>query len=70
VKVSLSIAADRYPSLIDAIRQVPGTTVAEERMAMIGRESSPGSTAPLWRIEHAQATKAAPMPLVITILPR
>jgi Putative zinc-finger len=70
VKVSLSIAADRYQSLIDAIRQVPGTIVTEERMAMIGRELSPGSTASLWRVEHAQMTKAAPMALVITILPR
>jgi hypothetical protein len=70
VKVALSIAADRYQTLIDAIRQVPGSTVTEERMAIISRELSPGSTASLWRIEHAHVTKAPPTTLVITILPR
>lgn len=70
VKVTLSIAADRYQTLIDAIRQVPGATVTEERMAIISRELSLGSTASLWRVEHAQVTKASPVTLVITILPR
>jgi hypothetical protein len=70
VEVTLSIAADRYQTLLDAIRKVPGTTVTEERMAIVGRDLPPGATASLWRIEHPQATKAPLMTLVITILPR
>jgi hypothetical protein len=70
VRVTLSIAADRYQSLVDAIREVPGIRITEERMAVIGRDLPPGETASLRLIEHSQATKAPVMPLVITILPR
>jgi hypothetical protein len=70
VKVALSIAADRYQTLLDAIRQVPGSTVTEERMAVIGRELPAGATPSLWRIEHTPAAKIPLMTLVITILPR
>ncbi len=70
VKVALSITAERYQTLIDAIGQVPETTITEERMAIISREPSGGSAASLWRVEHAQVTKAPLMTLVITILPR
>jgi Putative zinc-finger len=70
VRVTLSIAADRYQSLLDAIREVPGTSITEERMAIIGRDLPPGETASLRLIEHSQATKTPVMPLVITILPR
>jgi len=70
VRVTLSIAADRYQSLLNTIRQVPGTTVTEERMAIIGRELPSGATAALQWTEHSPATKAPLMTLVITILPR
>jgi hypothetical protein len=70
VRLSLSIAVDRYQALLDAIRQLPGTAVTEERMALIGRELPLGSPGSLWRIEHAQPAKAPLMTLVITILPR
>jgi hypothetical protein len=70
VRLSLSIAVDRYEALLDAIRQLPGTAVTEERMAIIGRELPLGSPGSLWRIEHAQPAKAPLMTLVITILPR
>jgi Putative zinc-finger len=70
VRVTLSITADRYQRLLDAIREVPGTTITEERMAIIGRDLPPGETASLRLTEHSQATKTPVMPLVITILPR
>jgi hypothetical protein len=70
VQLTLSITADRYQTLLDAIRQLSGTAVAEERMAIIGRELPLGSPGSLWRIGHAQPAKATLMTLVITILPR
>jgi hypothetical protein len=70
VRLTLSIEADRYEALLDAIRQLPGTAVTEERMAIIGRELPLGSSVSLWRVEHAQPAKAPLMTLVITILPR
>jgi hypothetical protein len=70
VEVTLSITADRYQTLLDAIRKVPGTTVTEERMAIIGHDLPPRATASLWRVEHSQSTQAPLMTLVITILPR
>jgi len=38
VRLTLSITADRYQTFLEAIRQLSGTTVTEERMASIGRE--------------------------------
>jgi Putative zinc-finger len=70
VRVTLSIAADRYQTLLNAIREVPGITITEERLAIIGRNLPPGETASLRLIDHSQATKTPAMPLVITILPR
>jgi hypothetical protein len=70
VRLTLSISADRYQTLLDAIRQVPGSNVSEERMAIVGREPSLGSLASLWRIEHSQVTRTPLTLLVITILPR
>jgi hypothetical protein len=70
VRLTLAITDDRYQSLLDAVRQLPGTAVSEERMAIIGRElplESPGSR---WRMDHVQPAKAMPMTMVITILPR
>jgi hypothetical protein len=70
VRVTLSIAADRYQTLLDAIREVPGTAITEERTGVIGRDLPPGETASLRFIEHSRAAKTPVMPLVITILPR
>jgi Putative zinc-finger len=72
VRLTLAITADRYQALLEAIRQLPGTAVAEERMAIIGREVPLGSPGSLRRIAHAHApsAKATLMTLVITILPR
>jgi len=70
VRLTLAITDDRYQSLLDAVRQIPGTAVTEERIAIVGREvplESPGSR---WRMDYAQAAKAVPMTLIITILPR
>lgn len=70
VRVTLSIAADRYQALLNAIREVPGTTITEERMAVIGRDLPPGETASLRLLEHSRVNEPPVMPLVITILPR
>jgi hypothetical protein len=70
VRLTLAITADRYQALLDAIRQLPGTVVTEERMAIIGREVPLGSPVSLRRIAQAQPAKATLMTLVITILPR
>jgi hypothetical protein len=70
VELTLSIAADRYQSFLEAIHQLSGTAVVEERMAIIGRELPQASSGFLWRIDHSQAAKTPPMTLVITILRR
>jgi hypothetical protein len=70
VRLTLVITADRYQALLDAIRQLPGTAITEERLAVIGREVPLGSPGSLRRIAHASPVKATLMPLVITILPR
>jgi hypothetical protein len=70
VRLTLSITADRYQALLEAIRQLSGTAVTEERLAIIGRELPVGSPGSLWRIDHAPPAKATLMTLVITILPR
>jgi hypothetical protein len=70
VQLALSIAPDRYQSLLDAIRQLPGTAVTEERMAIIGRELPAGAPGSPWRIEPSQPAKAPLLTMVITILPR
>jgi hypothetical protein len=70
VRLTLAITADRYQALLDAVRQLQGTAVSEERMAIIGRELPLGSPGSWWRMEHAQPAKAMLMTLDITILPR
>jgi hypothetical protein len=70
VRVTLSIPADHYQTLLDAIREVPGTTITEERLAIIGHDLPSGETASLRLIDHSRATKTPVLPLVITILPR
>lgn len=68
VRLTLSITANRYQNLLDAIRQIPGTIVAEERMAVIGREVPPGGMASLWRVEHSPAAAPA-ITVIITVFP-
>jgi Putative zinc-finger len=70
VNLTLSITTDRYQALLDAIHQLPGTAVTEERLAIIGRDLPLGSLVSFQRIEHPQAARAPLMTLVITILPR
>ena len=70
VRLTLSITADHYQTFLEAIRQLSGTTVTEERMAIIGRELPQASSGSLWRIEHSQVAKTPQMTLVITILRR
>jgi hypothetical protein len=70
VRLTLAIAVNRYQSLIEAIRRLPGTTLAEERMAIIGRELWSGGTTSLRRVEHSQTATLPTMTLVITIAPR
>jgi hypothetical protein len=70
VELTLAITADRYQTFLEAIRQLSGTTVTEERMAIIGRELPLAPSGSLWRIEHSQVAKTPQMTLVITILRR
>jgi hypothetical protein len=70
VRLTLAITADRYQALLEAIHQLPGTAVTEERMASVGRDVLQWSPGHLRRVVHAQPAKAALMTLIITILPR
>jgi anti-sigma factor RsiW len=70
VGLTLSIRADRYQTLLEAIRRLSGITVREERMAIIGRELPLASSGSLWRVEHSQVATIPQMTLVITILRR
>jgi hypothetical protein len=70
VRLTLAITADGYQTLLDAVRQLQGTAVTDERMAIIGRELPLGSPSSWWRMEHAQPAKTILMTLDITILPR
>ena len=70
VRLTFSITADRYQTFLDAIRQLAGTTVTEERMAIIGRELPQASSGLLWRIEPAQVAKTPQMTVVMTIVRR
>ena len=70
VGLTLAITADRYQTFLEAIRQISGTTVTEERMAIIGRELPLALSGSLRRIDHSHVAKAPPMTLVITILRR
>jgi hypothetical protein len=70
VRVTVSLTADRYQALLEAIRKLPGITVTEERMAFIGREFPQEAAASLWRLEHAQPAVAPKLTLQIAILPR
>jgi hypothetical protein len=70
VELTLSITADRYQTLLEAIRRLSGIAVTEERMAIIGRElplAPPGS---LQRVDHSRVANTPQMTLVITILRR
>jgi hypothetical protein len=69
-ELTLSITADRYQTLLEAIRRLSGITVAEERMAIIGRELPLASSGSLWRVEHSPVAHTPQMTLVITILRR
>jgi hypothetical protein len=70
VRLTLAITADRYQTLLEAIRQLSATTVTDERMAIIGRELPQASSGSLWRIDHSQVVKTPRMTLAITILRR
>jgi hypothetical protein len=70
VRLTLAIAADHYQTLLDTIRQLPETTLTEERMDVVGREPSLESSGSLWHINHVPATTTPQLILVITILRR
>jgi Putative zinc-finger len=70
VRLTLAITADRYPMFLEAIRQLSGATVSEERMAMIGREVPQAAPGFLRRVDHTQVAKPPPMTLVLSILRR
>ncbi|HEX9868085.1 MAG TPA: zf-HC2 domain-containing protein [Candidatus Tectomicrobia bacterium] len=70
VRLTLSIAANHYQALLDTIRQLPETTLTEERMTVIGAEGSLGSSGAPRYIDHAPATTTPQLTLVITILRR
>jgi hypothetical protein len=70
VRLTLSITPDRYPMFLEAIRQLSGTTVSEERLAIVGREFPQASPGTLRRVERTQVAKPPPMTLVMSILRR
>lgn len=70
VRLTFSITADRYQTFLEAIRHLAGTTLTEERMAIIGRELPQASSGLLWRIEHSQVAKTPQMTVVMTIVRR
>jgi hypothetical protein len=70
VKVTLTLGAERYQALLEAIRQLPGTQLTEERMTFISRELRPAPGGSLRHIDYAQTSMTPQMTLVITILPR
>ena len=70
VRLTVSIKADHYPMFLEAIRQLSGITVTEERMAIIGRELPQASAGALWRVGHSQVAKTPQLILVMTILRR
>jgi hypothetical protein len=67
VVLTLSIRADRYQTLLEAIRRLSGISVTEERMAIIGRELPLPSSGSLRRVEHLQVANTPQMTLVVTI---
>jgi anti-sigma factor RsiW len=70
VRLIVSITADRYPMFLEGIRQLAGTTISEERMAIIGRELSQTPPGALWRVDHSRVAKTPQLTLVMTILRR
>jgi putative zinc finger protein len=70
VRLTLAIAADHYQALVDTIRQLPDTTLTEERLAVIGGEGLLGPSSSLRYIEHAPAPAPPQLALVITIIRR
>jgi hypothetical protein len=70
VTVTVSLTADRYQALLEAVRKLPGITVAEERVAFSRRELLQEPAASLRQLERAQPAAAPKLTLVITILPR
>jgi hypothetical protein len=70
VRLTVAITADRFPMLLESIRLLSGTTVTEERIAIVGREFPQGSSGTLWSVGHTQGAKTAPLTVVMTILRR
>jgi len=70
VHVTLSLAPDRYQSLIDAIRQLPDTTVAEEHLTVPSPEPGEGPSPFTFRPEPLRGLPSPRSTLTITILPR
>ena len=70
VEVTLSVAAERYQALLEALRQLSGTQVIEERMPSASREQRPASRGSLWRLDYAQTSMTPQTTLVITVQPR
>jgi hypothetical protein len=70
VRLTLSITADRYPTFLEALRQLAGVTIAEERLAIIGREIAQAPAGSPWRVGHLQVAKTPQLILVMTILRR
>jgi hypothetical protein len=69
-QVAITVAAHRYQALLDAIQQLPDTSLVEERLGVAGRELSPGSAVAFRPFEYAPAATPSHMTLIITILPR
>jgi hypothetical protein len=70
VRMTLTLGADRYQGLLEAIRQLPGTQVTEERVTFISHEPRPAPGGSLWRLNDPQPSLTSQMTLVLTILPR
>jgi hypothetical protein len=70
VEVTLSVTAERYQALIEALRQLSGAQVIEEGMPSASREQRPASSGFPWRLDYAQTSMTPQTTLVITVQPR
>jgi hypothetical protein len=70
VEVTLSVAAERYQVLLEALRQLSGTQVIEERMPSASREQRPASRGSFWHLDYAQTSMTPQTTLVVTVQPR
>jgi hypothetical protein len=70
VRLAFVILPERYPTLLERLRQLSGTTLVEERLAVVSRELPQASSPFLQRVEHTPVVDSPQLILVTTILRR